>query len=219
MAGVDRRRRRRSRHLLSDVQMLVDDGQRHDGPVPTIFNDLGTATIRVEREEPGGRPPTRAQRGHAHALSRRLPPRRRPQHPGVDVPYGFDGGARRHHRRRRHGRRSASTSSATRPSSSRRCSNLRGFGGLSLHLDDRRDHVLRPRPERQRSHRSPAAWTSSSATSPTKISRSGTHIMRTTTFTCIARRCGTGRSGRLHRQGRRCAGAGRARRRSRTRSS
>jgi hypothetical protein len=78
--------------LLSDVQVLVD--QTVGGvtrQVPTVFNDSLTATIRVVEKNPNavatpinGVTLTRYRVAFRRADGRNTP--------GVDVPYGFDGG-------------------------------------------------------------------------------------------------------------------------------
>ena len=158
------------------------DGRRRADKGPTIFNDSATATIRSVEKNPSATD-NADQRHHADALSRRLPPHRRPRTPGVDVPYGFDGGL----------------GITVTPGSSIDVAfeivrhqaklepplkNLAGQGGLGFHLDDRRDHFLWPRPERQRSlsHGTDgrAVWRFRR-----QIGRSGRTIMRTTTFVTL----------------------------------
>jgi hypothetical protein len=71
--------------LLSDVQTIVDG-------TPTVFNDLGRATIRAELKSPLG--PTAATPLNAVTLTRYRVTFRRADGrntPGVDLPYGFDG--------------------------------------------------------------------------------------------------------------------------------
>lgn len=79
-------------NLLSDVQTIVE--QTIDGKtvrVPTIFNDTGAATLRVTRKDPSvvstginSVTITRYRVTFRRADGRNTP--------GVDVPYGFDGG-------------------------------------------------------------------------------------------------------------------------------
>jgi hypothetical protein len=83
--------------LLSDVQVMVETtvgGQTVD--VPTIFNDLGRATIRAELKAQGTTlNPTAASPLNAVTITRYRVTYRRADGrnaPGVDVPFGFDGG-------------------------------------------------------------------------------------------------------------------------------
>ena len=82
-----------SQFLLSDVQVLVD--RTVNGvvtKVPTFFNDVGTATFRVEAKNPTA--PTTGI--NAVTITRYRVVFRRSDGrntPGVDVPYGFDGAA------------------------------------------------------------------------------------------------------------------------------
>lgn len=81
-----------SAFLLSDVQVLVDqtvNGQQVQ--VPTIFNDNATATISANLKNPG----IQATAINDVTLTRYRVTFRRTDGratPGVDVPYGFDGG-------------------------------------------------------------------------------------------------------------------------------
>ena len=82
-----------SQFLLSDVQVLVD--QTVNGvvtQVPTFYNDVGTADLRVEAKNPTV--PTTGI--NAVTITRYRVAFRRSDGrntPGVDVPYGFDGAA------------------------------------------------------------------------------------------------------------------------------
>ena len=212
-----------SQFLLSDVQVLVD--QTVNGvttQVPTIFNDT-----RPRRSASNEKNPTCADDAASTRVTltryrvdfRRTDGRNTP---GVDVPYGFDGGLRH--------RRSAPAAPATWPSRSsairrswnRPCSNLAGVRRPGIHFDHRRDHVLWPRPERQRSHRHWTRWTCSLAISPTTIVRTSghrTHHANHTSFVSLlgarrARRPSPGAPSRMS-TSRRWPG----RRRSRNRSS
>jgi hypothetical protein len=81
--------------LLSDVQTIVEvqiNGQTVR--VPTIFNDLGRATLRAELKDQSGL--TTASPLNAVTITRYRVNFRRSDgrsSPGVDVPFGFDGGA------------------------------------------------------------------------------------------------------------------------------
>ena len=83
--------------LLSDVQSVVDD-------IPTIFNDLGRATLRAELKDQSGAivrdplnpvtAPTATPLNAVTITRYRVIYRRSDGRntPGVDVPFGFDGG-------------------------------------------------------------------------------------------------------------------------------
>ena len=144
------------RATVNGVRCSADDLQRH----------------RKRQHRCRAKNPTCAhdadQRGDDHALSRQLPPHRRPQHAGRRRAVRL--------RRRRVTRRSPPAASATWPSTSSGTQAKLEPPLRNLHrrrrpvqfiYDDRRDHVLRPRPERQRSRRSPGHATCSSAISPT----------------------------------------------------
>jgi hypothetical protein len=78
--------------LLSDVQVLVQttvNGQQVR--VPTIFNDLGQATMRLETKDPTLAPTglNQVTLTRYRVVFRRGDGRNTP---GVDVPYPFDGG-------------------------------------------------------------------------------------------------------------------------------
>lgn len=86
--------------LLSDVQTMVE--QQVGGvtvQVPTIFNDLGRATLRVELKDQSGiltgseavTTPTQSVTIQRYRVNFRRADGRNT--PGVDVPFGFDGGA------------------------------------------------------------------------------------------------------------------------------
>lgn len=86
-----------SAFLLSDVETLVD--QQIGGQtvkVPTIFNDVGQATFRLALKDPGTPAnPTSPSTLNQVTLNRYRVAFRRADGrntPGVDVPYGFDGG-------------------------------------------------------------------------------------------------------------------------------
>src|SRR5262245_37296527 len=81
-----------SAFLLSDVQVLVDqDINGRTVQVPTIFNDNVTATIGVVAKNPSiaTTPMNAVTITRYHVQFRRSDGRNTP---GVDVPYGFDGG-------------------------------------------------------------------------------------------------------------------------------
>jgi len=78
--------------LLSDVQVLVDETVNGvTTKVPAIFNDSATATIRSVEKNPDGTVTVIAAitLTRYHVEFRRTDGRNTP---GVDVPYGFDGG-------------------------------------------------------------------------------------------------------------------------------
>lgn len=86
--------------LLSDVQTMVE--QQVGGvtvQVPTIFNDLGRATLRVELKDQSGiltgseavTTPTQSVTIQRYRVNFRRADGRNTA--GVDVPFGFDGGA------------------------------------------------------------------------------------------------------------------------------
>src|SRR5688572_790122 len=84
--------------LLSDVQVLVDaDVNGVTVKVPTIFNDLGRATIRSERKDQsdlvGGLSQVTSPLNGITLTRYRVNYRRADGRntPGVDVPFGFDG--------------------------------------------------------------------------------------------------------------------------------
>ena len=124
--------------LNSDVITIVDDA-------PTIFNDLGQVTLSLQMKDPDER--DRTDLGHFITINRyrvRYIRSDGRNTPGVDVPYGFDGAltgtvtdtdftswirARAAHREKR--------------------SSTAGAGGQpGHHLDHRRNHLLRARPDR-----------------------------------------------------------------------
>ena len=81
-----------SAFLLSDVQVLVDETVNGvTTKVPAIFNDSATATIRSVEKNPDGTVTVIAAitLTRYHVEFRRTDGRNTP---GVDVPYGFDGG-------------------------------------------------------------------------------------------------------------------------------
>ncbi len=84
-------------NLMSDVRTIVE--QQVDGQtvrVPTIFNDLGRATFRLGLKDPGTPTnPTAPSPINAITVTRYRVAFKRADGrntPGVDVPYGFDGG-------------------------------------------------------------------------------------------------------------------------------
>lgn len=86
-----------STFLLSDVETLVDrtiGGQTVK--VPTIYNDIGRASFRLALKDPGTTAnPTAPSTLNEITLNRYRVSFRRADGrntPGVDVPYGFDGG-------------------------------------------------------------------------------------------------------------------------------
>lgn len=81
-----------SAFLLSDVQVLVDrDIGGVTVQVPTTFNDVATATIRVDRKaQDVPAAPINAVTLTRYRVSFRRTDGRAT--PGTDVPYGFDGG-------------------------------------------------------------------------------------------------------------------------------
>lgn len=87
-----------SSQLNSDVQTLVD--RTVDGvqvKVPTVFNDLGSAALRIALKNPGSAAaPTAPTSINDVTITRYRVDFKRSDGrnaPGVDVPYGFDGGA------------------------------------------------------------------------------------------------------------------------------
>ena len=115
--------------------------------VPTVFNDSGRATLRLGAEEPG--PPRRRWPSPLNEvtvtdIACRFSRADGRNTPGVDVPYGFDGGvtvtipaADRPP--------PSSTSSATRPRWSRRSAGSSGGGAAQHDQHHRRGDVLRAR--------------------------------------------------------------------------
>jgi hypothetical protein len=81
-----------SAFLLSDVQVLVDETVNGvKVKVPTIFNDSATATIRsIEKNPDATTTPINSITLTRYNVSFRRTDGRAT--PGVDVPYGFDGG-------------------------------------------------------------------------------------------------------------------------------
>ena len=91
-ATAGRGRSSASPFLLSDVQVLVDETVNGvTTKVPAIFNDSATATIRSVEKNPDGTVTVIAAitLTRYHVEFRRTDGRNTP---GVDVPYGFDGG-------------------------------------------------------------------------------------------------------------------------------
>jgi hypothetical protein len=81
-----------SNFLLSDVQTMVEQTVNGaDVLVPTIFNDVGQATLRLEMKDQGSPLPTpinQVKINRYRIVFRRTDGRNTP---GVDVPFGTDG--------------------------------------------------------------------------------------------------------------------------------
>ena len=136
-------RRRRSR---SDVVTVVDD-------VPTIFNDLGRVTFALAMKDPAA--PTRRRRRRRTTSS--------PSTATACASSAPTAATRRASTcRTRSTARHRDRAAATRPGRVRRCPHpgegrkrrcARWRATARHHLDDRRGHVLRPRPDRPRGQR------------------------------------------------------------------